>query len=425
MCKSNDRLYASNSPPDYAEFAPKNAFIKAMEELQSDDNNKPNFASIRELLKIAGFSQNGRNQILYLTCTEIENLCAQIPKSPMLWSAYVNEVNLLLSKMGQYRKLDSHMDRPCVTVKLVNAIGKLYCLRHLESESFEHIQAQSLRVFLVEHSKHEWFVGYIKQNQKSNKIAEGEPISIRSVIKFLELYRNELISPPRLQSVQTFSDIDMHELEVGGLGLMDDGGNLYLEAIRDFPVVTYYDELPRLDTVLDWFIVARPAMDKNQLKRGWLYIEKLSGEWQSQRGRYDYFEDIISTYPSWNCVVADRQEAWLTRFPLENSYKIYPLTTPQELLRESQVMNHCVVTYLGRCISGNTRTFSIRESENGHSVCTAELALNCDRWDLVQLKGKYNQEMMHRTLVSNDPLAIALDILVKWHNENFQHLDKF
>jgi hypothetical protein len=269
----------------------------------------------------------------------------------------------------------------------------------------------------MDHARDEWFIKYIESDQLNTSSNIGDAISIASAIKLLTLYRNELIAPPRLCCKPSFDEFHIHQIEIDDFRDMDDGGESLLEGIQDVPSVTYYDELPDLDSVLDWFLSVKPIFDNNQMKRGWAYVEKSSEEWRRHNEKYRFDVDI-SQYPSWKCFVAEYPYLWRSILPAENPYKSIPLTTPQQLLAESQQMNHCVMTYMGSCMSGRTRIFSVRDAKNC-AVATAELSLLTGRWVLVQLKGKHNQELMHRISNCTDPLAILLDSLVRWYNDTW------
>jgi len=398
-------------------LSPQIAFTKALEIMQTAETSAVDNTEIRELLKIAGFRQKGRNRILHLSYEETETIAAHLPKNMNFWLAYVNEIQLLLSQMDLYRRMDSSMGRPFVTASLAFAIGKLYCLRHLERNNYERVLTQDLRIFLIDHFRHEWFIELNENKQTSNEFVSDDCVTIQSCIRLLELYRDELISPPRLKPAKTNNEFVLHELQIDECHLKDDDRESQLEETQEFTDEIYYDELPRLDVVLDWFIATKPVLDQNQLKRGWLHIQRLSEKWHKQCARHDNYRLLINKYPSWNCAVADNQDAWLAKISSRSPFKIIPLTTPQQLWEESQLMNHCAITYLGSCISGTTRIFSLCDANNGERVCTVELSLHCGQWKLVQLKGKHNKELMYRSKLMADPLARALDILVTWHND--------
>jgi hypothetical protein len=380
--------------------------MSAMQKLQATGKCAVAIVDIKELLNMAGFSQNGRNRIIHLSGEEINALCKNSPKDEGQWYLYVNEIQKLLSKMDQARKVNPYLGRPYVTTRLAGTTRKLSSLRHEYEKGNDALQVSKIRSLLMDH-----------EGQLAHGYTGGS-IQIQSAIQFLELYRDELLMPPRFESKPTFDDYTLHEIETGDFHWMDDGGRSYLEDIRDMPMFTLQDVMPDFPSVADWFIATKPVFDHNQIRQGWSYMEKLSEEWHQCDGSWDSYAEIISEYqyPSWSCAVADRQGAWLAALPPDNPYKPVPLTTPQQLLEESKMMHHCVVTYIDSCISGEVRVFSVRDARNNQRIATAELSVRSGRWVVVQLKGKHNQELIQRTHVPGDPLAVILNVLVNWYN---------
>jgi hypothetical protein len=287
------------------------------------------------------------------------------------------------------------------------------------------VQTSKLRDFLL-------YVDWCKTLSRLNGIGQSvkqqnsQSIEIQSAIQLMELYRDEIIMPPRLRTRQNYDELDsLHNLESGNHNWMEDGGESYLEAIRDIPLFTQYDELPHLESVLDWFVATKPVLDKNQIKRGWNWLEKSSEEWHQNAELWGLSERQINEYPSWNCALADRQDEWLSVIPPDSVYRVLPLTTPHQLLEESRMMRHCVVTYLEDCISGNVRIFSIRACYSVERIATVELFNRSGEWGVAQVKGKHNQDLVDRIYDSNELIAFALDkplatilsVLLKWYNE--------
>lgn len=405
---------------DCSELNPQKAFMIAMEKLQAAEKFAPDFSEVKTLLNIAGFSQKGRNRITHLSSEEIEALYACRPRDEVLWNSYINEIQVLLSKMDQIRKMEvslgqsPSMGRPYVTIELAGTINKLACLRYLCEIGALTLIKSKLRRLLLQYDRQMSATQFLDQNHSSDELT-GTPIFISSTIRLLELFRDELIAPPNIKSRDTFDEADLHLIEIGDFSWMDDGGKSFWEDIRDLPLRTLYDDLPQFEPVLDWFLAAKPALDHNQIKRGWTYLEKLCREWHERYPKF-FYEDYISDLPSWNCIAADYLQEWLATLPPNNPYIIVPLTTPQQLLEESEVMRHCVATYLENCLGGDTRIFSIREAGNDERVGTIELAIVSGRWEMVQLKGKCNA-LLPQALISDDPLAITLDIFVGWYNK--------
>ena len=231
-------------------------------------------SGIHALLKMAGFSQNGRIRIIHLSGDEIDALCDICPEDKKVWLHYVSEIQTLLSKMDRARKIDS-LGRPYVTVQLASTVNKLAGLRVLYVNGRTSVQALEMRDFLKRDDGCKSLARLISMGKTAN-IETSESIFIESAIRVMELYRDELIAPPRLRSRSNFDSFTLHEIEIGDFHWMDDGGESVLEDIRDIPLITHYDELPHFDSVLDWFTATKPVIDKNQIKQGWAYLEKTS-----------------------------------------------------------------------------------------------------------------------------------------------------
>ncbi len=71
------------------------------------------------------------------------------------------------------------------------------------------------------------------------------------------------------------------------------------------------------------------------------------------------------------------------------TYFIKELNTGQELFDEGRTMNHCVYSYIGSCVSGKCRIYSLREQSTQGSILTIEVR----NGTLVQIKGKGNRRM--------------------------------
>jgi hypothetical protein len=197
---------------------------------------------------MGGFSQNGQNRILHLSSEEMSELCKNIPADEELWRSYVSELQTLLSKMDRERNMDSCFGRPYVTAELANTVRILARLRYLEEFRYHFVQASRIRDLILYVDWNKSLDQFLEIGMPDNK-QSSESIQIKSAIQLIELYRDELIKPPRLRTRQNFDEFDLHDIETSNFSWMDDGGKAYLEDIRDIPLITYYDELPRLGAV--------------------------------------------------------------------------------------------------------------------------------------------------------------------------------
>lgn len=371
------------------------------------------------LLTMPGFNRKGMRRLYCLSDLEIATLVLFKPEDPCIWPNYVLEIQRLLSKIELMARNENVVktERPLVTKKLAQMVGMLSCIKHLRDIGFDCLLARSVRALMMLDAGPALFEMLSDIKQAGPARVSRRTISIYSVIQFLELYRDELLKPPRLRTKQTFNESELYDIECCKLNWKDDDGESYLEAFRDLPLETFFDELPMLQPVLDWFVDTKPTFDKNQLKQGWRYLEKRSDVWHEQNQAGNYYDVIESDNSSWNCILAEYLASNNKVFPENSLYKIVPLTTPQLLLDEAQAMFHCVSSYIEYCIAGSSRIFSVRLADGDKRVATAELNLSDGEWKLVQLKGISNREFMHRMQSTFDPLAMALRELVAWYNQ--------
>lgn len=71
-----------------------------------------------------------------------------------------------------------------------------------------------------------------------------------------------------------------------------------------------------------------------------------------------------------------------------------PLTCTRDLREEGYAMEHCVGTYAQYCRGDWLRVFSIRDALEGKRLATLSLMLEDDRWNLEQIKGFRNSEVI-------------------------------
>jgi hypothetical protein len=374
---------------------------------------------ISVLLDMGTFNRKGRKRLSRLSDLQIATLLVFKPDDALIWPYFVFEIQKLLSKIELKAKAEGTINqgRPIVSKNISQAICILSCIKHMRDAGFDCLMTNRLRSFLTLEAGPELFELLAEIAQAGPARESRRTISIYSAIQFIELYVDELLEPPRLKTKKTFSDFEQHEIECGNFNWLDDDGESYLEAIRDMPFETFFDELPVLQPVLDWFLATRPTFDRNQLKRGWQYLVKRSEDWHEQREPHNFYSAMVCENTSWDCHLSEYLASHHTSFPQNSPYKIVPLTTPQSLLDESEAMHHCVSSYIEYCVAGSTRIFSVRLAASNKRFATAELNMAAGEWKLIQLKGMANREFIHRMNSTSAPLAIALTELVAWYNQ--------
>lgn len=77
-------------------------------------------------------------------------------------------------------------------------------------------------------------------------------------------------------------------------------------------------------------------------------------------------------------------------------YRVVPLVSSKQLREEGRIMKHCVGVYDDSCHRGLSRVFSVRDSV-ARRIATVSLVWQDDYWQLEQVKGPSNAEVLHTT----------------------------
>lgn len=373
---------------------------------------------IVSLLDIAIFSRKSIKRISHLSAPELATLLAYKPEDLRILPNYALEIHNLLIKADFIRKQGS--ERPRVTNELARTACILSCIKHIGENGYSNLLAGQFRALVSLGVGPAFFELLFDIEQTAPMPASGITISTLSAIQFLTLYRDELLQPPRFRTKNTFEGYAHPIVELSDSSWLDEDDETYLAAIRNMPFETFFEELPIIQPVLDWFVETKPTLDKNQLKLGWRYLESKSSSWHEQIPSDESFAALASEQPSWKCILSEYSNSNLSVLPKDSPYRIIPLSTPQQLLEESQTMHHCVASYIDYCIEGSTRIFSVRLAVTNDRYATAELSLCKGEWQLMQLKGKSNRELIQLMNSPDDNLTIAIKTLIAWYNQHYK-----
>lgn len=402
-------------------LSPRAAYIEAMKTLIAAPDKRLAYPAVKQLLIYAGFSQNGRNRIIHYSKEEWQNLCDACPIDDFLLEYYVIQIQELMGQMDQVRKTELssgiHKGRPFITQELAHNINQLTVLTWLQVNGFNGLKREKLRILLQLNTYRVSVAGLLDETTWTQERI-GKPVPIRSAVRFLEVYRTELLRTPVIER-RKLLDLDTQDIIASNdFSWMEDGGVQFLEDIRDVPLFREYDALPDYHHVVDWFIAESPDMDDNQVKRGWAYLNEKSNEWHQQDDQYGYYETIMDECPEWQCVIEEQYESWLKTLQHGIPYKLVPITKPKMLYEETLAMHHCVVTHLENCLSGRTRIFSIRDESGEKRIATVEINYRHGYWEVTEFKGRFNEEFIHHLNNPDDPLSIMMSSVVSWYDKH-------
>ena len=103
---------------------------------------------------------------------------------------------------------------------------------------------------------------------------------------------------------------------------------------------------------------------------------QMASRWQEMMSRSN------GEYQCWNSLVEGHQTGEFTTQSLTSEYQLY---------RESEAMEHCVISYGTQCSKGRSRVFRIMDREK--HIGTGEIALENGQWTPVQTRGKHNHRL--------------------------------
>lgn len=89
-----------------------------------------------------------------------------------------------------------------------------------------------------------------------------------------------------------------------------------------------------------------------------------------------------------------------------------PLTCTRDLKEEGYAMEHCVGTYAQECRWGWLRVFSVCDALGGKRLATMSLMMEDDRWNIEQIRGLRNSEVIRQehTYFDGEQLITELEL---------------
>jgi hypothetical protein len=365
----------------------------------------------KTLLALLGFSQNGRERLYRLNSDEIDVLLAVFPSDAKLLQPFMAELQHSLSKVEQIHRRYDQSSRPQLTPEVASILVPIAGLRYFEQAGKENVSNTKFHEMLPS------LLSLGIQWHEVDELISDDLHSLRSsytpigkIILMLELYRDELLLPREIYCEPTLDNFSLDMIQ---------DINMYWQGDDDEQEIIPSTDEPRIDLVTDWLLATNHTFSIPRKKLNWKLLEKLSDDWHA-REKVDY--SGVGDYPDWNCLLTLHQESWEAFVPTDLPYLIVPLTTQGQLIEESSVMRHCVASYAAHCFNGHIRIFSVRNKENGKHIATAELREDMDSWQIIQLKGRHNAELIQCLSDADNPICRLLKALTTWYNHNKCHL---
>lgn len=128
--------------------------------------------------------------------------------------------------------------------------------------------------------------------------------------------------------------------------------------------------------VVTWLEAEQPSFDKNQLKAGWKHLESRAVQWKVEVEAAEAFGHL-----KWHSALATTTVGAWTVVPIEDAWALR-----HEALRQ----HHCADRYLGKCLAGEYRIFSVR-TPAGRPVATIGIELCGNGWQSFGLRGACNK----------------------------------
>jgi hypothetical protein len=142
--------------------------------------------------------------------------------------------------------------------------------------------------------------------------------------------------------------------------------------------------------VMTWLEAEKPVLDKNQLRKGWQYLADRAVRWRVEREARDTLKDL-----TWESLLPETQIG---------PWRVVPLTDAWQLRREALSRRNCADQYLGDCLSGKYRLFSVC-SERGEPVATVGIELEGMSWKVFGLRGFANRPVREPLLGLDDEVV--------------------
>ena len=165
--------------------------------------------------------------------------------------------------------------------------------------------------------------------------------------------------------------------------IFQESGRRLTEAPGDQPQRELVQELRDVMDYLLWM----DRQERTAESRTWRGLLRRSRQWhqrmnreRDQRATEEMLRRQRGMLKAWNSLIGETMEL--------DGLTVQHLGSQRELLKEAQLMEHCVDSYWEQCSQGTSRIFSIRR--NDETMATGEIMLGNQGWTAAQTRGRRN-----------------------------------
>lgn len=222
-----------------------------------------------------------------------------------------------------------------------------------------------------------------------NSLFSKLPVALR--LKILTIFERNCT-----RWVREFHENDLPSLERIILKWLEYHKDLYKNIKYKNSKERWETETNYLDHALEWVIVVKPLIHKNQT---WDSFHKLAVAWSLEVNGKTY-----SSYPTeWKPININPDK-------ISDTYQIVEITNSEGLNKEGAEMLHCVYSYWGLCASGRYRVFSIVNEEE-RATLGLSIKKGGEKYILDQVRGMSNEAVSSNVKKVSKAILISVNAM--------------
>lgn len=183
-----------------------------------------------------------------------------------------------------------------------------------------------------------------------------------------------------------------------------------------------------IGAAVDWMIATGAVLDKNQLRRGWLYVANRVCNWQLAETRFEKSRQPPNIH-GWFCKLRWLPKSvWWPQIVGDSPYGIRPLTTLNHLFEESITLNNRALDQAILCMIGLSRLFSVYDLLTLRRIATIQLidhnyffvkggARDPTQPIYIQILGSQETDSPQENDLSRNPIRELAQRLADWYSD--------